>query len=71
MEIQGAKSSNSSQRSGPVSRDGTHDGANLPSIHPDACLAIRKQTTWLTKTQWAALETVGKPMPSRVFDCLE
>jgi hypothetical protein len=40
METQG---SNSSQRSYLVSRDGTHDRTNLPTIHPDACLAIRKQ----------------------------
>lgn len=45
--------------------------ATPSTIHHDVCEALRKQKTWITKAQLLELETEGKPMPSRVFDCLE
>ena len=67
-EAKRAKSDNSSQHSGQALKNGRD---NLQQIHPNTCMAIRKQKVWLSKAELTALETDCKPMPSKVFDCLE
>jgi len=68
MEAKRAKSDNGSQHSGQALNN---DRNNSQHIHTNARLAIRNQKAWLSKVQLKELETEGKTMPSRVFDCLE
>jgi len=77
MEIQGAKSSNSSPRSGPRENAGGEEKNALadfvfPTFEkcPDAPEAVRKQR-WLTPTHLKQLQTPKKVMPTELLDFLE
>jgi hypothetical protein len=53
-----------------VSHENTHN-TTKSVIHPNAPDEIRKNKQWLTKQEFLTLETEGKRLPNKVFDCLE
>lgn len=68
MEVNSAKSGAFSPRSGYTNKT---NNSTTAAIHPATNEELRRLKPWLSKNELLILETEGKPVPNRVFDCLE